>query len=154
MLHAFQKKSKQGIATPQAEIELIKRCLKQAEQLHKACSENRRCRKTMKKVNYVRSSGNVFADLELPDAEEWLLKAQLAVQIRRFIEQKDWTQAETAEIIGLDQPKVSNLLRGRLAGFSVDRLLSILNRLGHNVEVRISAKEYDPDEAQTLVTVT
>src|SRR5205085_9118159 len=61
-------------------------------------SENRRCRKTMKKVNYVRSSGNVFADLELPDAEERLLKAQLAVQIRRFIEQKDWTQAETAEI--------------------------------------------------------
>jgi predicted XRE-type DNA-binding protein len=107
----------------------------------------------MKKVNYTHSSGNVFADLELPDAEERLLKAQLAVQIRRFIEQKDWTQAETAEIIGLDQPKVSNLLSGRLAGFSVDRLLNILNRLGHNVEVRISAKEYDPDEAQTLVTV-
>ena len=107
----------------------------------------------MKKVNYTRGSGNVFSDLELPDADERLLKAQLAVQIRRFIEQKEWTQAETAEVIGLDQPKVSNLLRGRLAGFSVDRLLNILNRLGHNVEVRISAKEYDPDEAQTLVTV-
>src|SRR5437763_16877923 len=106
-----------------------------------------------KKTDYTRSSGNVFADLELPDAEERLLKAQLAVQIRRFIEQKDWTQSETAEIIGLDQPKVSNLLRGRLAGFSVDRLLSILNRRGHNVEVRMSGKEYDPDEAQTLVTV-
>ena len=108
----------------------------------------------MKKVNYTRSSGNVFSDLELPDADERLLKAQLAVQIRRFIEQKDWTQAEAAEAVGLDQPKVSNLLRGRLAGFSVDRLLNILNRLGHNVEVRISAKEYDPDEAQTLVTVS
>lgn len=107
----------------------------------------------MKKVDYIRSSGNVFTDLELPDADERLLKAQLAVQIRRFIEQKDWTQAEAAEAVGLDQPKVSNLLRGRLAGFSVDRLLNILNRLGHNVEVRISAKEYDPDEAQTLVTV-
>ena len=101
----------------------------------------------MKKVNYTHSSGNVFADLELPDADERLLKAQLAVQIRRFIEQQDWTQAETAEVIGLDQPKVSSLLRGRLAGFSADRLLNILNRLGHNVEVRISAKEYDPDEA-------
>ena len=106
-----------------------------------------------KKANYTQSSGNVFADLELPDADERLLKAQLAVQIRRFIEQKGWTQSEAAEVIGLDQPKVSNLLRGRLAGFSVDRLLNILNRLGHNVEVRISAKEYDPDEAQTLVTV-
>ena len=108
----------------------------------------------MKKVNYTHSSGNVFSDLGLPDADERLLKAQLAVQIRRFIGQKDWTQAEAAEAVGLDQPKVSNLLRGRLAGFSVDRLLNILNRLGHSVEVRISAKEYDPDEAQTLVTIS
>ena len=107
-----------------------------------------------KKSEYTQSSGNVFADLELPNAEERLLKAQLAVQIRRFIEQKDWTQSEMAQVIGLDQPKVSNLLRGRLVGFSVDRLLNILNRLGHNIEVRISAKEYDPDEAQTFVTVS
>jgi predicted XRE-type DNA-binding protein len=106
-----------------------------------------------KKANYTQSSGNVFADLELPDADEHLLKAQLAVQIRRFIEQKGWTQSEAAEIIGLDQPKVSSLLRGRLAGFSVDRLLNILNRLGHNVEVRISAKEHDPEKAHTVVAV-
>jgi predicted XRE-type DNA-binding protein len=107
-----------------------------------------------KKSDYTQSSGNVFADLELPNAEERLVKAQLAVQIRRFIEQKGWTRSEAAEVIGLDQPKVSNLLRGRLAGFSVDRLLSILNRLGHNVEVRISAKEYNPEETQTLVTIS
>lgn len=107
-----------------------------------------------KKSDYTRSSGNVFADLELPDAEERLLKAQLAAQIRRFIEEKGWTQSKAAEVIGLDQPKVSNLLRGRLAGFSVDRLLNILNRLGHNIEVRISAREYDPKKAQTLVTVS
>jgi predicted XRE-type DNA-binding protein len=107
-----------------------------------------------KKADYTQSSGNVFADLGLPNAEERLLKAQLAVQIRRFIEQKGWTQSEAAEAIGLDQPKVSNLLRGRLSGFSVDRLLNVLNRLGHNVEVRISAKEYDPDKAQTLVTIS
>jgi len=106
------------------------------------------------KAKYTRSSGNVFADLELPDADERMLKAQLAVQIRRFIEEKGWTQTEAAEAVGLDQPKISHLLRGRLAGFSVDRLLSILNRLGHSVEVRISAEEYDPDEAQTMVTVS
>lgn len=105
------------------------------------------------RVEHTRSSGNVFADLELPDSDERMLKAQLAVQIRRFIDEKGWTQTEAAEAVGLDQPKVSHLLRGRLAGFSVDRLLSILNRLGHSVEVRISAEEYDPDEAQTLVTV-
>ena len=107
-----------------------------------------------KRTDSTRGSGNVFADLKLPNAEERLLKAQLAVQIHRFIEQKGWTQTETAEVIGLDQPKVSNLMRGRLAGFSVDRLLNILNRLGHNVEVRISAKEYEPEKAQTLIIVS
>jgi predicted XRE-type DNA-binding protein len=105
------------------------------------------------KTEHTRSSGNVFADLALPDADERMLKAQLAVQIGRFIEEKGWTQAEAAEAVGLDQPKVSYLLRGRLVGFSVDRLLSILNRLGHSVEVRISAEEYDPGEARTLVTI-
>jgi predicted XRE-type DNA-binding protein len=105
-------------------------------------------------VEHTRSSGNVFADLEPPDADDRMLKAQLAVHIRRFIEEKGWTQTEAAEAVGLDQPKVSYLLCGRLAGFSVDRLLSILNRLGHSVDVRISAEEYDPDEAQTLVTVS
>lgn len=106
------------------------------------------------KAEHTRGSGNVFADLGLPDADERMLKAQLAAQIRRLIEAKGWTQTEAAEAVGLDQPKVSHLLRGRLAGFSVDRLLNILNRLGHSVEVRISAEEYDPEDAQTLVTVS
>jgi predicted XRE-type DNA-binding protein len=105
------------------------------------------------KTEHIRSSGNVFADLGLPDADERMLKAQLAVQIRRFIEEKALTQSKAAEAVGLDQPKVSHLLHGRLAGFSVDRLLIILNRLGHSVEVRISAEENDPHETQTLVTV-
>lgn len=109
---------------------------------------------TKAKAEHARSSGNVFADLGLPDADERMLKAQLAIQIRRFIEAKGWTQTEAAGAVGLDQPKVSHLLRGRLSGFSVDRLLNILNRLGHSVEVRISAEEYDPEDAQTLVTVS
>ena len=89
----------------------------------------------------VKCSGNVFADLELPDADEQMLKAQIAMQIRRFIEQKAWTQTEAAEVAGLDQPKVLNLLRGRLSSFWVDRLLNILNWLGHSIEVRISAED-------------
>jgi predicted XRE-type DNA-binding protein len=115
---------------------------------------NREVRIMKSKTEHTRSSGNVFSDLGLPDSDERMLKAQLAVQIRRFLEEKEWTQAEAAEAVGLDQPKVSHLLRGRLAGFSVDRLMNILNRLGHNVEVRISAAEYDPEDAQTLVTVS
>ena len=97
------------------------------------------------------SGGNVFADLGFADADERMLKAQLAIKIAELIEQKGWTQARTAEAIGLDQPKVSHLLRGRLSGFSADRLFAILNRLGHSVEVRISAKERAPGKTRTRV---
>lgn len=99
------------------------------------------------------SSGNVFADLGFRDAEERLLKAKLAHEIAQLIEQKGWTQTQTAARIGLDQPKVSHLLRGRLSGFSADRLFAILNRLGHSVEVRISAKERAPEKTHTRVFI-
>ena len=98
-------------------------------------------------------SGNVFADLGFRDAEERLLKAKLATKIAQLIEKKGWTQAQTAERTGLDQPKVSHLLRGRLSGFSADRLFAILNRLGHSVEVRISAKERKPEKTHTRVMI-
>src|SRR5688572_6505753 len=97
------------------------------------------------------SSGNVFADLGFQDVEERLLKAKLATKIAQLIEKKGWTQAQTAEHISLDQPKVSRLLRGQLSGFSADRLFAILNRLGHSVEVRISAKERPPEKSHTRV---
>jgi predicted XRE-type DNA-binding protein len=77
----------------------------------------------------------------------------LTIRIEQFIEQKGWTQAQAASVIGLTQPQVSLLLRGRLAGFSIDRLLTILNRLGHSIEVRISAEERAPDEARLFVSV-
>ena len=98
-------------------------------------------------------SGNVFADLGFRDAEERLLKAKLATKTAQLIEQKGLTQAQTAERTGLDQPKVAHLLRGRLSGFSADRLFAILNRLGHSVEVRISAKERAPEKTYTRVMI-
>ncbi len=99
------------------------------------------------------SSGNVFANLGFQDADERLWKAQLAIEISQLIESKGWTQAQTAERVGLDQPKISHLKRGRLSGFSADRLFAILNRLGHNVEVRISAKERSPEDTHTRVMI-
>lgn len=98
-------------------------------------------------------SGNVFADLGFEDAEERLLKAELATKIAQLIEKKGWTQAQTAERTALDQPKVSRLLRGQLSGFSADRLFAILNRLGHSVEVRISPKERAPEKSFTRVMI-
>jgi predicted XRE-type DNA-binding protein len=97
------------------------------------------------------SSGNVFADLGFHDSEERLLKAKLATKVAQLIEKKGWTQAQTAERTGLDQPKVSRLLRGQLSGFSADRLFAILNRLGHSVEVRISAKERPAEKSHIRV---
>lgn len=108
------------------------------------------------KVNHERielSSGNVFADLGLRNAEDHLLKAKLATHIAQLIETKGWTQAQTAERTALDQPKVSRLLRGQLSGFSADRLFAVLNRLGHSVEVRISAKERAPEKSHTRVMI-
>lgn len=97
------------------------------------------------------SSGNVFADLGLPNPEDYDLKSDLVIQVRRFIEQKGWTQVQAAEAIGLDQPSLSKLLRGRFSGYSVERLLTIVRRLGHDVEVRISVEEHAPEETRVVV---
>ena len=75
------------------------------------------------------SSGNVFADLGLLDAEELLAKSELAIQIARLLDQKRWTETEIARRIDLDPADVPDLLRGRLSGFSISRLQAILNDL-------------------------
>jgi predicted XRE-type DNA-binding protein len=85
-----------------------------------------------------KSSGNIFADLGLPNADELLIKAELAHQISELIEVRQLTQTAAAELLGIDQPKVSALMRGKLSGFSVERLFRFLNALGNNVEVHIS----------------
>jgi predicted XRE-type DNA-binding protein len=86
-----------------------------------------------------KSSGNVFADLGLADAEDLMGKANLALHIRRTIKERHLTQAQAAALMGLDQPKVSSIINGRLEGFSSDRLMRFLNDLGCDVQIRISA---------------
>jgi predicted XRE-type DNA-binding protein len=83
------------------------------------------------------SSGNVFEDLGLPNADELLLKAELVHQISEIISERQLTQIEAAKILGIDQPKVSSLVRGKLSGFSTERLFRFLNALGRNVEIRV-----------------
>lgn len=97
------------------------------------------------------SGGNVFADVNLPDADELLFKAQLVVAIQAAIEADNWTQSEAATRIGIGQPDLSKLLRGRLEGFSTDRLLTALNRLGRDVEIRVSSTERASASAHTSV---
>jgi predicted XRE-type DNA-binding protein len=92
----------------------------------------------MDKPRFTESSGNVFADLGLPDAGTRLAKAELAPDYRE-IEERELTQREAAEILGIDQPKVSAITRGRLKEFSLDRLLTFVSRLGLDVEIVVSA---------------
>jgi predicted XRE-type DNA-binding protein len=99
------------------------------------------------------SSGNVFADLGLPNAEELLLKAELAHQISELISARQLTQIAAAELLGIDQPKVSALMRGKLSGFSTERLFRFLNALGSNVEIRIVANLQPDVQAQTHVVL-
>ena len=82
-------------------------------------------------------SGNVFADLGLPNPEERLAKADLALRISGVLRARRMTQASAARILKIDQPKISRLLRGQLSGFSTERLIQFLNLLGRDVEIVI-----------------
>jgi predicted XRE-type DNA-binding protein len=85
-------------------------------------------------------SGNVFADMGLPEAEEELTKAQLASHIRQVIKRRRLTQVAAAGLMGIDQPKVSALFNGRLANFSSERLMRLLTALGQDVDITVKAK--------------
>ena len=82
-------------------------------------------------------SGNVYADLGYRDSESMLVKAQLAAKIAEILQRRALTQARAAEILGLTQPKVSALLKGRFRGISEHRLLECLTRLGRDVHIVI-----------------
>lgn len=97
----------------------------------------------MKKQRVVRGtpvevgSGNVYADLGYPDSESMLIKAKLAAKIAEIVQRRGLTQTRTAEILGLTQPKVSAILKGRFRGISEHRLLECLTRLGRDVHIVI-----------------
>ena len=86
-------------------------------------------------IEYSIGSDNIFADLGLPDADQLLAKAELTFQIARIIEERGLTQAEAAEILGIDQPKVSALVRGKVSSVSMEKLYRHLNALGSDVEI-------------------
>lgn len=94
-------------------------------------------RKRAPHITVTASSGNVFADMGLPEPEEELTKAQLASHIRHIIKRRSLTQVAAAALMGIDQPKVSALLNGRLANFSSTRLMRLLTALGQDVEITI-----------------
>jgi predicted XRE-type DNA-binding protein len=92
------------------------------------------------KIPVTASSGNVFADMGLPEPEEELTKAQLASHIRSVVKRRRLTQVAAATLMGIDQPKVSALLNARLANFSSGRLIRLLTTLGQDVDIAIKDK--------------
>jgi predicted XRE-type DNA-binding protein len=98
-----------------------------------------------------RGSGNVFADIGLPDSDALMAKAELTSQIADTIEALKLTQSAAAERTGVPQPKLSGLLRGRFEGFSMEKLFHILNALGRNVDIKIGSKAARHHPARLVV---
>jgi predicted XRE-type DNA-binding protein len=91
-----------------------------------------------KKIKVTKSSGNIFADIGIPNAAEHSIKADLVLGIAALIKSKGLTQAKAAALLGLAQPDISKLLRGNFAGYTYDRLFSYLNALGEKIRIEVS----------------
>ncbi len=105
------------------------------------------------KTNIERSSGNVFADIGLPNADEHLAKANIALTIAETIRVRGLTQKEAGKILQLPQPKVSDLVRGKLDKFTTDRLLRYATKLNYNVIITLQPKRKRQQEATIRVKV-
>lgn len=108
---------------------------------------------TKQPVRVEAGSGNVFADLGIAQPDLALVKAKLVQQIRDLIAEKGLTQAEAAKLLGLDQPKVSALVRGRTSGYTTDRLFKFLNRLGQAVDITVRPIANNATVAETRVVI-
>jgi len=97
-------------------------------------------KKNIEEIEYEKGSGNVFADLGFENPEEELLKSDLAGEISFIIKKKKLTQAQVAKILGVNQPRISSLLRGKFDLFSVEMLMHFLQALGQDVEVVVKEK--------------
>jgi predicted XRE-type DNA-binding protein len=104
----------------------------------------------MKKGGYVEGSGNVYADLGVAYPQEARAKADLAHRIVDIIEERKLTQVQAGKVLGVDQPKVSALKRGRLTDFSVERLVGFLLLLGNDVRITVTPKPRSSRRPPTL----
>lgn len=111
----------------------------------------------MKKKNenkdYLISSGNLFADIGASNAEERFAKLELAIQINSLIKKKKLTQKAAAELLDIDQPKISALSTGKLSGFSLERLFRFLNLLGQDITIKVAPKKKTKSKAEVTVSL-
>ena len=97
-------------------------------------------KKNIDEIKYEEGSDNVFADLGFENPEEELAKSNLTADIARIMREKKLTQTQVAKILGVDQPRISSLLRGRFDLFSFDMLMQFLKMLGQDIEIVVKPK--------------
>lgn len=107
----------------------------------------KRKKQAIEKIEYEIGSNNVFSDLGFENPEEDILKSDLVGEIAHLIKEKKLTQAQAAEILGVDQPRISSLLRGKLDLFSIEMLMRFLKDLGRDIEILIKPKPETRKEA-------
>src|SRR5829696_2312663 len=95
---------------------------------------------TGRKPKVEQGSGNIFADLNLPDAEDLLLKAEIVIELDRLISERRLTQTQAAKLMGIAQPDLSDLLRGDFRGYSLERLMRMLTVFGREVEIVVKPR--------------
>ena len=100
-----------------------------------------------------KGSANIFEDLGLPDAAEMQVKATLAAKIGEILKQRHLTQVQAAEILGMPQPKLSNMLRGQFRGISEAKMLECMNRLGRDVQIVVRKPSRSKTTGRTSVVV-
>ena len=148
VLDVFMKKSKSGIETPQANKTRVLQRFKAARQHYDdnyrkgrgQVMETKAKHARLEKIEIESSSGNVFEDLGFPDAAERLAKAELARVARKIIKERNWTQAHAAEVLGIATSDMSDLIRGKLARFSQERLARFLNSLDMDITIQVSPR--------------
>ena len=96
-------------------------------------------------------SGNVFADMGLPQPEERLAKAEVAIRIQELIAERHLTQAEAAALVNTSEAELAEIVRGHLRTFTLDRLFQCLTALGQDVEITIRPKAAEQEFARILV---
>src|SRR5438105_4716688 len=90
---------------------------------------------TARRSKVVKGSGNIFADLGLPDAEDMLLKSNIVIELRRLITQRKLTQTAAAKLVGVGQADLSKILRGHFRGYSEAKLMRMLTAFGQDIEI-------------------
>jgi predicted XRE-type DNA-binding protein len=106
---------------------------------------------TRKKIEFEVSSGNVFADLGIADAEELYTRAALGVQVMKILTVRELSQKEAADMLGIRQPEVSAIMRARFRKFSQERLIGFLNKLNQKVTIQVSRRRKGEPYQQVTV---